>query len=87
MIRNSNKQRDSNQRIEANVSSKSTSSICMNSWVTKQALNWFTRPDEVYLTLNTYFEIISLLDDDNSQSLNILIASNEFSFLLIVNSY
>ena len=53
----------------------------------KQALNWFTRSDKVYLTLNTSFKIISLLDNNNSQSLNILIASNKFSFSLITNSY
>ena len=87
MIRNSNKWRDSNWRVGANVSSKSTSSICMNSQATKWALNQFTRPDEVYLTLNTHFEIISLLDDGNSQSLNVLIASNKFSSSSITNSH
>ena len=59
----------------------------MNLQVTKQALNWFTRSDRVYLTLNTYFKIISLLDNNNLQSLNILITSNKFSFSSIVNSY
>ena len=59
----------------------------MNSQVTKQALNQFIRSDRVYLTLNTHFKIISLLDNDNLQSLNVLITSNKFSFLLITNSY
>ena len=59
----------------------------MNSQVTKQALNQFTRSDKVYLTLNIYFKIISLLDNNNLQSLNVLIASNKFSFLLITNFY
>ena len=59
----------------------------MNLQAIKQALNQFIRSDRVYLTLNTYFKIISLLDNNNLQSSNIFIASNKFNFLLIANSY
>ena len=59
----------------------------MNLQVTKWALNQFIRSNRVYLTLNTYFKIISLLDNNNLQSLNILIVNNKFSLSLIANLY
>ena len=61
--------------------------IFINLQTIKQTLNQLTRSNSIYLTLNTYFKIISFLNNNNLQSLNILITSNKFNFLLIINSY